>query len=224
MYEIQSLLHCLFCMQHHFELTRRMLRLYALVSAGNGESGAANGTAKERRLKCIEDLRFIAVCLESDDLRGSYASRLYQLGLVELCQFITIRNFFSRPRRHVGRRSVAASASGNENGVEGNKTGSDDDDDDDVELHRKAGLRLALSIAVNLTDDSSDACRRVIDVGFHKNLFAMLRHSSLDPEVVGAEFGSWHRSLADSIMSTLYNVVQVRLIDFHCDGCNFLVH
>jgi hypothetical protein len=68
-------------------------------------------------------------------------------------------------------------------------------------------MRLVLNIVVNLTDSSIDSCQRVIDIDFHKDLFDFLRAESLDPEKV--EFCEWHSSVADSIMTVLYNVIQV---------------
>jgi hypothetical protein len=170
-------------------------------------------TTKEKRSACIGDLRYIALCLEYDDLRRNYASRLCHLGLIELCQYIYLRNFFVRSRR----RDVGRPSTGNGNGkgssvVRTVERSSDSDEDGEVDMQRMYELELALGLGVNMTDDSVEACRRVVDVGLYRNLFAMLRDSSMDPEVIGSDFGDWHNNVADNIMSILYNVVQVRIL------------
>ena len=194
-----------------------MLRLYSTISSGvHRDDNSTNSV----RTVCIEDLHFISSRLiGGDDLAKVFASRLLQLGLVELCQQICAWNFLDRAR-HGPLRSQSAppwtSSSAELNG------------DADEVLHRRRGklrrrrcgdnrterlamieLELAIGAVVNLTDLSIDACRVVIDIGFYRDLFAMLRDDSLNPEICGDGFESCQQSLADGVMSTLYNVIQV---------------
>jgi len=66
-----------------FELTRRMMRLYATVDV----------TRRDSRVTCINDLRFIRKYMKLDGEKSKkFAPRLVQLGLLELCQHICSTN------------------------------------------------------------------------------------------------------------------------------------
>jgi hypothetical protein len=67
----------------------------------------------------------------------------------------------------------------------------------------------ALSIGTTLTDGSRDACRQVLNIELHKDLFAYLRSDDLDP--VKVEYGEWRGYVADCFLAMLYNVIQVGL-------------
>ena len=175
-----------------------MHRLHATISAAGRDQNNAMNECDATKIRS-NDLRFIDRCLEGDDDDDEckvYAARLLQLGLVELCQQICIRKFsyHSRVRKRC-------------NTAQTNNT------DDEAPKEKKTDqlvieLDVVLSSVVNLTDISVDACQRVIDIGFYKTLFDAL-WDSLSPGVLSASFGSWNQSLADNIMTILYNVVQV---------------
>ena len=65
----------------------------------------------------------------------------------------------------------------------------------------------SLWCVVNLADFSTDACHRVIECGFHKDIFNFLNLDSMDPSKV--KFSDVHSGLADSAMSVAYNAIQV---------------
>lgn len=66
---------------------------------------------------------------------------------------------------------------------------------------------VALGVGATLTDGSRDACRRLLDIDFQKDLFAYLRSDSLDPDKV--KYDEWRGYIADCFLAILYNVIQV---------------
>jgi hypothetical protein len=64
---------------------------------------------------------------------------------------------------------------------------------------------LVVIIVLNLTSMSTEACQRVLEIEFYKDLFHLLRPESIDSAVVKYR----QNSLADAVMKVLYNVIQV---------------
>jgi len=150
--------------QVFYEVTQRMLRLYA------------NDSINE---EMIEDLEFIDASITNVNIQSQVAPRLLSLGIVELCQNVFRKKAF---------RKMAF------------------DVNSDLPVGITAVL-TSLGCVVNLTDISKDACHRVIEVGFHKDVFKFLNLDSMDPSKV--KFCYVHSGLADSAMSLAYNAIQV---------------
>jgi len=127
----------------------------------------------------VSDLTFIDPLITDSKIQSQIASRLLSLGLVELCQHICRKKLFHEKFfLEAGKElSVATTA-----------------------------VSTCLGCVVNLTDISADACRRIIDIGFHEDIFSFLNLDSLDPSKVKLCY--IHSYFADSAMSVAYNVIQ----------------
>jgi len=181
-----------------------MHRLYSTISTGRDVN---DSNAVKVRSVCVGDLLFVALSLEGGDQYSKvFATRLLQLGLVELCQQIAAWYLSDSCPRDVAKSSDSTSSGKDANRSAERKRSKSSGQK--LDRLKKSELRLALSSVVNLTDLSVDACRRAVDIGFHKTLFDAVK-DPLNPEVIGTDFEPWHLSLADSVMSILYNVVQV---------------
>ena len=69
-----------------------------------------------------------------------------------------------------------------------------------------------LGCVVNLTDISTDACQRVVEIGLHEDMFRFLNLDSMDPSKV--EFCCIHSRLAETVMCLAYNVIQASVASF----------
>ena len=153
----------LVCQVFH-DVTRRMLRLYQ------------NDIINEQT---VDDLEFIDKMITDQKIQLQIASRVLNLGIIELCQYICRKKLFRKKFF--------------------------DEMDKGLQIGTRAVL-ACLGCAVNLTDISKDACRRVVEIGFHEDMFSFLNLESMDPSKV--KFRYIHSALADSAMSVVYNVIQ----------------
>jgi len=128
----------------------------------------------------IEDLEFIDHLITNVDIQSQIGSRLLNLGIIGLCQHI-----FRKKSFHKNFFDLV---------------------DNDLSVGTSAVL-TSLGCVVNLTDISKDACQRVIEVGFHEDIFSLLNLDAMDPSKV--KFSYVHSGLADSAMSVAYNAIQV---------------
>lgn len=126
---------------------------------------------RESRLTCIRDLQFVLKYMQVDGaISKRFASRLVHLGLLELCQHICLVN-------------ISADRS---NPRENNQ----------INEHQ---LRLVLGTTFSLTDTSTEACQRFVDIELHSALFTLLKS---DHE---------YSCKPSTIIGILFNVVQVNV-------------
>jgi len=128
----------------------------------------------------VEDLEFIDHSITDAEIQLQIASRLLNLGIIELCQHIFCKKSFNNKIFDIV--------------------------DDDLTVGTRAVL-TCLGCVVNLTDISKDMCHRVIEVGFHEDILNLLNLDSVDPSKV--EFDYMRSRLVDSAMSVIYNAIQV---------------
>jgi len=138
----------------------------------------------------VSDLAFFDPLITDPEVQSQIAPRLLSLGIIELCQHICRKELFHEKLF-----------------VQTNK---------ELSVETRA-VSTCLGCVVNLTDISADACRRIIDIGLHKDMFSFLNLDSMDPSKVPK---SCHvRShFADSAMSLAYNVIQAsqQFLYFYC--------
>lgn len=125
----------------------------------------------ESRMTCIGDLRFVLEYMQVDGaVSKRFASRLVHLGLLELCQHICLVNISAD-------RSTSS---------------------ENIQINEQQ-LGLVLGTTFSLTDTSTEACQRFVDIELHRALFAILKNEhdySCKPS---------------TIIGILFNVVQVNV-------------
>jgi len=129
----------------------------------------------------VSDLEFMYPLISNPKIQLQIVSRLLNLGLVELCQHICYVKLFNEKLfdETNGELSVGTTA-----------------------------VSACLDCVVKLAEISIDACRRIIDIGLHKDIFSFLNLDSMDPSKV--KLYDIRSRFANSAMSVAYNVIQAR--------------
>jgi len=127
----------------------------------------------------VDDLEFINLMIANTNIQLQIAPRLLGLGLVELCQYICHKKLFQE-KLFV---------------------------ETDKELSfGTAAVSACFGCLGNMTDISADTCHRIIDIGFHEDIFSFLNLDSMDPSKVELYF--IRSRFAISAMSVAYNAIQ----------------
>ena len=134
----------------------------------------------------IDDVEFIDSLITTPKIQLQIALRILNLGIVEFCQYVCRKKMFRKKFFNSIEKGLM-----------------------------KDGTTVVLSCLgciVNLTDISTDACQRVVEIGLHEDMFRFLNLDSMDPSKV--KFCYIHSGLADTVMSLAYNVIQASMASF----------